>query len=114
MGCWDPSLGKPGRVEVATSGDWKGETFGLTGAPHASYNHAKIGVSISNNKDLAILGDMNQEGTITSVPKTKCAVRQNARGGMFFVVHDAGLTKSITDLIDGDTAPTKLPTKPTK
>jgi hypothetical protein len=28
--------------------------------------------------------------------------------------HNAGLTKSITDLVDGDTAPTKLPTKPTK
>jgi hypothetical protein len=101
-------------VEVATTGGWEGTAFGLTGAPSANYNHAKIGVSISNTKHIAILADMNQEGTVTSKPQSKCAVRQNARGGMFFVVHDAALTNSLTALIDGDTAPIMLPKKPTK
>ncbi|MFL6374449.1 MAG: deoxyribonuclease II family protein, partial [Pyrinomonadaceae bacterium] len=32
--CWDASLGKPGPVEIATTGEWAGKTIGLTGGPH--------------------------------------------------------------------------------
>jgi hypothetical protein len=31
MGCWDPSLGKPGAVEIALSGQWGDQTLGLAG-----------------------------------------------------------------------------------
>lgn len=83
-----------------------GTDFGLEGGLGADSNHAKIGVSISNAKHLAIYGDMNQEGSTTD----NCARSQNGRGGLFFVVDDQALSTSITALIDGDTAPTKAPT----
>jgi len=35
-----------------------------------------------------------------------CKSAQNGRGGLFFVVDDEALNRSITDLIDGDVAPT--------
>jgi hypothetical protein len=105
ISCWDSSLTKPGRVEIATSGQWDGTDFGLEGGPGPDFNHAKIGVSISNAKNLAIFGDMNQQGAVSG----NCASSQNGRGGLFFVVEDAALTASITALIDGDTAPTKAP-----
>ena len=105
IGCWDSSLAKPGRVEVATTGQWDGTDFGLAGGPGADFNHAKIGVSISNAKHLAIFGDMNQQGAVAG----NCASSQNGRGGLFFVVENQVLTSSLTGLIDGDTAPTKAP-----
>ncbi len=103
--CWDSSLGESGRVEIATTGQWSGTEFGLAGGPGADFNHAKIGVSISNAKHLVIFGDMNQQGAITG----NCASSQNGRGGLFFVVEDQQLAVSVTALIDGDTAPTKAP-----
>ena len=45
IGCWDPSLGKPGGVEIAISGTWQGKTLGLEGVAEPQGNHAKIGVS---------------------------------------------------------------------
>lgn len=105
MSCWDSSLAKPGRVEIATTGQWDGTDFGLTGGPGPDFNHAKVGVSISNAKHLAIFGDMNQQGAVSG----NCASSQNGRGGLFFVVEDQALSSSITALIDGDTAPTKAP-----
>jgi hypothetical protein len=109
IGCWDPSLGKPGRVEIATTGQWEGKEFGLTGAPSANFNHAKIAHTLFDSRHLSIFGDMNQEGTLVSTPASKCAVRQNARGGLFFVVQDESLFNSLTLLLDGNTAPTKAP-----
>jgi hypothetical protein len=104
IACWDSALAnRPGRVEIATSGEWDGTAFGLEGGLGANFNHAKIGVSISNAKHLTIFGDMNQQGATSG----SCASSQNGRGGLFFVIEDAALTKSITALIDGDTAPTK-------
>jgi len=105
IGCWDSSLPKPGRVEIATTGQWEGTEFGLEGGLGGNFNHAKIGVSISNAKHLAIFGDMNQQGSAAG----NCVSSQNGRGGMFFVVEDEALTASITAMIDGDTAPTKPP-----
>ena len=101
--CWDSSLGKAGRVEIATSGRWETKEFGLVGGSSPDRNHAKFGVSISNSKHLSIFGDMNQEGSVTE----NCGAKQNARGGLFFVIEDKDLTTSLTALLDGDTALTK-------
>jgi hypothetical protein len=105
MGCWDSSLSKPGRVEIATTGQWEGVDFGLTGDGGPDSNHAKLGVSISNATHLSIFGDMNQQGAVSG----NCGSSQNGRGGLFFVVNDEALTTSLTALIDGNTAPTKGP-----
>jgi hypothetical protein len=99
--CWDPSLGKPGAVEIATSGQFSGTTFGLKGIATPDGNHAKIGVSTSGDHHYAIFGDMNQQGAISG----NCKSSQNGRGGLFFVIDDADLSATVTDLIKGDTAP---------
>jgi hypothetical protein len=80
--CWHASLGKPGRVEIAKTGRWGDQEFGLTGGPGPDYNHAKIGVSISGNRPYSIFADMNQEGTLSG-PNDKCGKSQNGRGGYF-------------------------------
>ena len=36
-------------MEVATSGAWKKHKFGLAGGLGPNFNHAKLGVSTSNN-----------------------------------------------------------------
>ena len=46
---------------------------------------------------------MNQQGTLSG---PKCDSSQNGRGGMFFVLQDAVLSKSIAALIGGESAPT--------
>lgn len=107
IACWDTALGKPGRVEIATTGQWDGKELGLEGAPAAGYNHAKIGVSISGNRHYAIFGDMNQEGALSG----DCSLHQNGRGGIFFVIDNQALFDSVTSLIDGNTAPTMAPKK---
>jgi len=62
MSCWDESLGKPGAVDIAISGQWDGTRFGLKGGPSADFNHAKIGVSTSGEHQYAVFGDMSQQG----------------------------------------------------
>ena len=64
VGCWDSSLGKPGAVDIATSGTWDGKTIGLEGLAAASGNHAKVGVSTGSHA-YAIFGDMNQQGSLS-------------------------------------------------
>jgi hypothetical protein len=100
IGCWDKSLGKPGAVEIATSGKWDEKTLGLEGGLGSNYNHAKIGVSISGND--SIFGDMNQQGTLSG---PQCGISQNARGGLFYVLEGQALHDSIARLISGATAP---------
>ena len=100
--CWDPSLNKPGAVEIATSGHFGGKTFGLRGIAGPDGNHAKIGISTSGTHHYAIFGDMNQQGAISGT----CKSSQNGRGGLFFVIDDAELYTSVKDLISGDSAPT--------
>jgi hypothetical protein len=100
--CWDPSLNTPGAVEIATSGQFAGTTFGLEGIANSNGNHAKIGVSTSGTHHYAIFGDMNQQGAISGT----CKSSQNGRGGLFFVIDDAELSGSVKDLITGDSAPT--------
>src|SRR6266852_6348237 len=101
IGCWDASLGKSGPVQIATTGHWDEKEIGLIGGS----NHAKIGVSTSGNHHYAIFGDENQQGALSG----NCASSQNGRGGLFFVIDDLVLSEGIADLIDGDTASTKIP-----
>jgi hypothetical protein len=102
IACWDPSLSKPGAVEIATSGHFAGQTFGLKGVAGPDGNHAKVGVSTSGTHHFTIFGDMNQQGAISGT----CKSSQNGRGGLFFVIDDVELSNSVTDLISGDSAPT--------
>jgi hypothetical protein len=69
-------------------------------------NHAKIGVTQSGAKHYVIFGDLNQQGTIAP---PKCERSQNGRGGLFFVVENAALFDSVTELLAGETARTKAP-----
>ena len=96
IGCWSPSLGTPGPVQIATSGKWQGKPIDLRGG---SGNHGKIGVSLTGR--YTIFGDMNQQGALSG----KCASSQNGRGGMFFILEDQALHDSVAALIDGNSAP---------
>jgi hypothetical protein len=112
--CWDKRLDIPGAVEIATTGQWNGHTFGLKGGPGGNFNHAKIGVSTSGDTHYSIFGDMNQQGA--SRAGQNCGSSQNGRGGVFYVLDDPDLFAGVTSLIQGDSAPTKPPlkTKPGK
>jgi hypothetical protein len=95
--CWSDSLGKPGPVEIATTGQWTGKEFTLIGGVGTNNNHAKLGVSISPNDHYAIFGDLNQQGFLSG----NCRGSQNGRGGLFFAVNNAALSASVKDLITG-------------
>ena len=99
IGCWDQSLGKPGAVEIATSGFWEGKTIGLQGMDEPQGNHAKVGVSTGTHP-YVILGDMNQQGSIDG----DCKSSQNGRGGLFYVLDDPKLYASVSGLLKGDSA----------
>jgi hypothetical protein len=103
VGCWSDKLVKPGPVEIATTGNWDGKNIGLTGGLGTNFNHAKIGVTTSGVKDIAIFGDMNQQGALSD----NCMSSQNGRGGLFYVIKDAALAKSLAALLKGDTAPSQ-------
>jgi hypothetical protein len=103
IGCWRPSLGKPGAVEIATTGRWMGKTIGLS----AGASHAKLGVSLDPARPFTIFGDMNQQGSLNG----KCGSSQNGRGGMFFVLADRQLYASMRLLMEGGTASTTIPKK---
>jgi hypothetical protein len=100
--CWDKSLGKPGAVQIATTGSWDGKTFGLKGGEGGNFNHAKIGVTTSGTTRYAVFGDLNQQGSIST---PKCDSSQDGRGGLFYVVNNPTLVQSIGALIKGDSAP---------
>jgi hypothetical protein len=103
LDCWDSGLATPAAVQIATSGAWNGTSMSLKAGPSPDGNHAKIGVSTDASSDLAIFGDLNQEGAITGNEK-ECAKAQNGRGGLFFVVKAAKLSAGVAALIQGDTA----------
>jgi Deoxyribonuclease II/TIR domain/zinc-ribbon domain len=103
IACWSTSLGKPGAVEIATTGHWAGKEFGLEGGLGTNVNQAKLGVSTSTNDRYAIFGDMNQQGTLSG---KDCSSSQNGRGGTFYVVSNPQLADNLTALISGGTAPT--------
>jgi hypothetical protein len=102
VGCWDTSLGKPGAVEIATTGHWRSQTLGLEGGLGTDFNHAKIGVSTSGADPVAIFGDMNQQGTLSG---PNCGSSQNGRGGLFYVLKNQKLHDQIAQLIFGSAAP---------
>jgi hypothetical protein len=103
-GCWDESLAAPKEVQIATSGQWDGKTFGLLGVNSPDGNHAKLGHSIGGS--LSIFGDMNQEGSYNPKDdKAGCEAHQCGRGGLFFALDDAKLHASIQSLLKGTTAP---------
>ena len=104
VGCWDASLGNPGAVEIATTGQWEGRTLGLTGGDGADFNHAKIAVSISGTDLYSVFGDMNQQGALSP---PKCDSSQNGRGGLFYVLKNQKLHDAIAQLIAGASAPTQ-------
>jgi hypothetical protein len=106
IACWSNTLGKPGAVEIATTGQWAGQEIGLTGGSGPDFNHAKIGVSTSGTEHYAVFGDMNQQGTASG---DNCASSQNGRGGLFYVIDNQELSDSLASLIKGDSAPTKAP-----
>jgi len=102
--CWDESLGLPGAVDIATTGTWHDATdgvLGLEGGLGAKFNHAKLGVSTSDDKTYSIFGDMNQQGSLT---KDRAKSSQNGRGGLFFVMDDADLHESMSGLLYGCSA----------
>ena len=101
IGCWDPSLKKPGAVEIATAGTWNGTPIGLEGVAKKDGNHAKIGVTTEGHL-YAIFGDMNQQGTLDG---PNCKSSQNGRGGLFYVVDNKDLASSVADLIKGASGP---------
>jgi hypothetical protein len=107
-GCWDSSLTAPGPVEIATTGHWSGQEFGLTGGLGTNFNHAKLGVSTPTNEHYVIFGDLKQQGTLSG---TNCASSQNGRGGTFYVVSNPELATSLSSLISGASAPTQAPAK---
>jgi len=115
--CWSFSLGVAQEVQIATSGTWAGKKMNMKGT--YTGNHTKLGHSL--NGTLAIMGDMNQQGSYTPSHR-ECNSSQIGRGGLFFVVSDAVLHKSIQSLLKGDTAdyvpspgltPPPTPTPPT-
>ncbi|MBC3878425.1 hypothetical protein H8K38_11430 [Undibacterium sp. FT79W] len=105
IACWDNTLNQPGPVTIAMSGQWEGTKIGLKGGAGPNFNHAKIGVS-DDASDFAIFGDMNQQGVLSGA---NCGSSQNGRGGLFYVVQNQELSKSIRSLLDGDVAPTTGP-----
>ena len=100
IGCWDASLSAPGPVEIAITGQWDRQIFGLEGIlPNG--NHAKIGVSTDPDRPVAIFGDMNQQGALSG---PNCQSSQNGRGGTFYAVECRRLHDSLANLIKGQTA----------
>jgi hypothetical protein len=109
VGCWPAPLkpGSYGPVKLAVTGIWDHTPFSLmAGRPNQpNGNHAKVGVSLDPARPYVIFGDMNQQGALSGDGKT-CGSAQNGRGGLFFVVSNPVLWKSVSeDLLAGDTAP---------
>lgn len=108
-GCWAPGLGTPGDVDIALTGSWAGVTVDLIGDNGRNSNHAKIGISKDPSQTICIFGDENQQGALKkgyASPTQLCNSSQNGRGGTFYVVNNAGLFKSLTQLFTGRTAGT--------
>ncbi len=112
IACWPEGMGKPGAVEIATTGTWDGKPIGLTGGEGTNHNHAKIGVSTDDTQPLCIFGDMNQQGALApgyAYAAQTCSSSQNGRGGTFYVLENKTLFASLTALLSGDTAPESGP-----
>ncbi len=107
--CWPKKLNLPGPVQIATSGTWEHTSIGLTGGEGPHHNHAKIGVSLVSEQPYSIFGDMNQQGALYpgyAYQTQRCSSSQNGRGGLFYVVNNRRLWESLSQLLDGASAPT--------
>jgi hypothetical protein len=102
IGCWSNTLGTPSSVQIATTGQWSGTSFSLTGGPQPNSNHAKIGVSTDPAQTYAIFGDLNQQGALSD----NCTSSQNGRGGTFYILNNKLLFDSMTSLLKGESAGT--------
>jgi hypothetical protein len=76
------------------------------GGSGPNFNHAKIGISTSGPHFYSIYGDMNQQGRLSG---DNCGSSQNGRGGLFYVLDNERAHRSLGELIQGDTAPTRPP-----
>ncbi len=101
--CWNDDLGTPGSVEIATTRQWTGKTFGLTVGSGSNFNRAKLGVSTTGNDHYSIFGDMNRQGAVSG---ERCSSSQNGRGGLFYVINDPVLFDNLKQLISGSTTQT--------
>ena len=112
--CWADDLNPPGPVQIATSGSWDGKSIGLTGGEGPHHNHAKFGVSMTSDTPYAIFGDMNQQGALSpkyAYKTQRCSSSQNGRGGLFYAIGNSTLWESLTQLLEGASAPTSTPPK---
>ena len=100
IACWNlPD--KPGAVQIATTGQWQGQSFSLEGGLGANHNHAKLGVSTNTDQPYVIFGDLNQQGSLS---EPNCNSSQNGRGGTFYVIkNNKTLYDGIANLIEGKT-----------
>ena len=106
-------MATPGDVDIALTGSWAGVTIDLIGENGRNSNHAKIGISKDATKTICIFGDENQQGAYTKgadSPTQTCSSSQNGRGGTFYVLNNASLFKSLTQLFAGRTAGTSAAT----
>lgn len=102
IACWNDSLGQPGAVEIASTGQWQGTSFSLEGGAQLDANHAKLGVSTNPDQPYVIFGDLNQQGSLSG---PNCNSSQNGRGGTFYVIKNNILWDGIyNNLIKGKTA----------
>jgi len=85
--CWPKGQG-PGDVSTVHGGVWDTTDFNLELATpqNGDGNHAKIGISAKNAKQLVIFGDENQAGFLDPGQGDTCEHSQFKRGGLFFVV----------------------------
>jgi hypothetical protein len=60
-----------------------------------------VGVVTDPSSNTVVLGDMNQEGSLSG----NCGVSQNGRGGLFFALSDPTLHADLVGLLQGDSAP---------
>ena len=90
-----------GKGQYRSTGQWNEQAIELKGGLGKDRNHAKIGVSLSGERTLSIFGDMIQQGAISGDRYDRS---QNGRGGLFYVIDNADLFNSVTDLVAGDTA----------
>jgi len=61
---------------------------------------SKVGVTTSGGTTYVVLGDMNQQGSLSG---PNCSSNQNGRGGLFYVIDNATFFGGVTRLIQGAT-----------
>ena len=61
------------------------------------------GVATTGGRPYTIVGDLNEQGTLSG---PNCGSSQNGRGGLFYVLENPVLFRSVTELLAGGTAPT--------